>query len=662
MKSRTPGPDIIIHDTILQSNGEHPQVVLVGQPNCGKSTVFNQVAGYRSVSSNFPGATVELTRSHVRIQDQVCDLVDLPGIYSLSSVDALGTEAQRFLLAPGVDLIINVVDASVLSRSLELTIQLLELEKPLLLCLNMVDEAERKGIQIDAEKLAEKLGIPVVKTVASKGVGVPELMNAALQVIRTGAAPRPIRPSRHVEHAIQKLNRIISEKIGDRLLFSKRLMAVKLIEGDEFFTRMAVRLNGEIKQQTSDLQRQLALDHGRPADVVISSERHSLAMNLFEACAVVTKTRRHWRDRLDDILMRNVVGYVIMFGILFLFFVFIFKVGALLEGPLVAFLNHQVELLGRQMQPSSLGYKILAGALQGIGGGIGIVLPYLVPFLVGLAILEDIGYLPRVAFLMDGLMHRIGLHGTAVIPAVLGYGCSVPAVMATRILSTPRDRFIASVIAILAPCSARMTVIFGLVGYYLGGVAAFVIYLLNIIVIACTGALLSRLLKEDSPGLLMEMPKYHFPILRVVLSKTWLRMKDFVILAWPLLIIGSVILSLAEYFQLEHLINQLFYPITAILGLPEVVGTTLIFGILRKELSMLMLMQSLGTTDVGSVLTPVQLLVFTVFVVFYIPCLATVGILAREIGLKRTVFTTLFTLILAIVLSLLTRVIGHLIW
>lgn len=641
-----------------QVNDAHAQIILVGQPNCGKSTVFNQAAGYRSVSSNFPGATVELTHSHVNIQGQVCDLVDMPGTYSLTSVDTLGAEAQHYLLTQPADVIINVVDASVLSRSLELTIQLLELEKPLVLCLNMVDEAERKGIRIDEKKLAASLGIPVVKTIASRGIGVEELMTTALQVIRAGTIPRPIRPSRHVELVIQKLNRLLSETIGDQLPFSKRLLAVKLIEGDKLFTQKAIDLNGHILPSLSELQRQLALAHGRPADVVISSERHSLAMNIFEASAIVTKTRRHWRDRVDDILMRNFLGYFFMFAILFLFFAFIFKIGALLEGPLVAFLNHQLELLARQVPTSSLEYKILAGALQGIGGGIGIVLPYLVPFLIGLALLEDIGYLPRVAFLMDGLMHRLGLHGTAVIPVVLGYGCSVPAVMATRILNTPRDRFIASVIAILAPCSARMTVIFGLVGYYLGGVAAFAIYLLNIIVIAITGAILSRLLKEDSPGLLIEMPKYHFPIPRVIISKTWLRMKDFIILAWPLLIVGSMVLSLAEYYHLEGLINRFFYPITALLGLPEAVGTTLIFGILRKELSMLMLMQALGTTDVATVLSPVQLLVFTVFVVFYIPCLATIGILAKEVGLKRTLYATLFTLILALAIALIARGLG----
>jgi len=281
--------------------------------------------------------------------------------------------------------------------------------------------------------------------------------------------------------------------------------------------------------------------------------------------------------------------------------------------------------------------------------------PYLFPFLMGLSLLEDVGYLPRVAFLLDSFMHRIGLHGKAAIPVFLGYGCNVPAVMATRILESPRDRFIAALAASLVPCSARMTVIFGLVGALFGGGAALALYGLNALVVVISGMVLSRLLPEVSPGMFMEIPVYRFPRIKVALLKTWMRLKDFFIIAWPLLIAGSVVLSLIDHFRLTDPINRFLAPITGVLGLPQIVGMTLVFGILRKELSMLMLFQALGTTDVAAVLDRGQILVFTVFVVFYVPCLATMGVLAKQIGVRKMIFVVILMLVLALILGAITR-------
>ncbi len=302
-------------------------------------------------------------------------------------------------------------------------------------------------------------------------------------------------------------------------------------------------------------------------------------------------------------------------------------------------------------------YFIASGILEGLAGGIAIVLPFLVPFLFGLAFLEDVGYLPRIAFLMDAFLHKIGLHGKAIIPLILGYGCTVPAIMATRILESERDRFIASVLTTMIPCAARITIIFGLVAFYLGPKAAMFVYVLNIIVVAISGKILSNLLPEITPGMIMEIPDYHIPSMKVLLAKVWLRMKEFIVIAWPLLIVGSVALSLLKYWNLERFINQLISPITLLLGLPVAVGVTLIFGVLRKELSMIMLVQALGATDISTVMSATQIMTFTIFVLFYIPCVATIAVLIREIGTKRTVFTLLFTFIIAIVLSIAVRLV-----
>jgi ferrous iron transport protein B len=242
-----------------------------------------------------------------------------------------------------------------------------------------------------------------------------------------------------------------------------------------------------------------------------------------------------------------------------------------------------------------------------------------------------------------------------IIPFILGYGCSVPAVMATRILESRRERIIASILSVMVPCSARSTVIFGLVAYYVGPNAALGIYVLNIFVIAVAGKVMARLMPEEAPGLILEVPAYRLPSARVLLLKTWFRLREFIYVAWPILIVGSVVLSLIEFAHWDVVMNNLLYPITYALSLPKQVGVTLIFGILRKELSLIMLMQALGTNQLGQVLSHLQMMTFTIFVVFYIPCAATIGVLWKEIGGRWTLFTILLTTGLALFLALLTK-------
>ncbi|MCK5148388.1 ferrous iron transport protein B [bacterium] len=649
------------HTNPLFNKEKHPKLVLVGQPNCGKSTLFNEVAGYRSMASNFGGATVEFTESHVKIDGQTYDLIDLPGTYSLTSMDEAEREALRYLITKDIDVMINVVDASLLSRSLELTLQLMELEIPMVLCLNMMDEAERKGIKIDHEALSSRLGIAVVPAVASKGKGISDLFRQSYNVAHNRILANHIIGDQDVESVIAGLEKKLSKQpLPQRI--SPHLLATKLLESDPYFSEI---LGNELKAVESVVvraQKKLVKDHGKSADEVIASQRHALSMNIFEEVAKVRKPDLHWRDRVDDILMHNVWGYAFLILILAVFFNGIFKLGGWIEAPLTGFFENVTNYVLTWTWLPDLGRHIVIGIVQGIGGGIAIVIPFLFPFLMGLALLEDVGYLPRVAFLMDGFMHKIGLHGKAVIPAMLGYGCNVPAVMATRILESRRDRFIAALISSLVPCSARMTIIFGLVGIYMGGTAAMLIYLANFIVLGVLASILSRVMPEVSPGMLFEMPAYQRPTLNKALHKTWFRLKDFFTIAWPLLILGSIILALIEYLGMEELINGLVLPITSILGLPRIVGLTLIFGVLRKELSMLMLFQALGTQQVSDVLSMTQILTFTVFVVFYIPCVATIGALAKQIKWRSTTLIVILSLVIAIIMGLLARVLGAIIW
>jgi ferrous iron transport protein B len=666
------------------------KIALVGQPNSGKSTLFNAVAGYRSLTANFPGTTVEYAGGRARVNGEVLDLVDLPGLYSLNPANPAETCSREFLLAGDWDVVVNVVDASQLARSLELTLELLELEAPLVVCLNMMDEAARKGIVIDVPALADALGAPVVETIATRGQGILETFRVAirLQRKRPSSSPRAFPYAPEVEATVRGLAAalgaaahglppgarqisqldnvghsgettttapcaVVEPVTADAARFpALRFRALQLLQSDP---QRVAQLDPATAEAAESAQRQVAKHLGQPADVVISAARHSACLNLFEHVAQVARPRADWREQVDRVLMHPIWGYVFLALIFLGFFRLVFDVGKLAEAHILAAFDGLVAPLGHLLAPSSLGFAVAKGALLGTAGAFAIVLPYLLPFLIGLSVLEDAGYLARVGYLMDAVMHRLGLHGTATIPILLGYGCSVPAVMATRLLTSRRDRFVAAFLAVLVPCAARMTVIMALVGFYLGAYWALGIYVLNLAVVTLAGNILAKIWPEVAPGMLMEVPPYHHPTLRVVLLKTWWRLREFVVVALPLLIVGSAVLGLIEFFGWQPVINAALSPLTALLGLPTAVGLTLIFGVLRKELSLLMLMQALGTTDVHAVMTSAQIIIFTLFVTFYLPCLATLASMGRELGRKLTAAAATALLLLAIVIGLIAR-------
>jgi ferrous iron transport protein B len=616
------------------------RIALVGQPNCGKSTLFNSVSGYKAVVSNFPGTTIEFVSSKIRLNNREFELVDLPGIYSLSAPDTEEQLSRDYLFKNRPDAVINILDASVLSRSLELTLELLGTGIPMVVCLNMVDEARRKGIIIDADGLAAEIGVPVVPTVAVRGKGVPELFEKVLETGENLNAGAMLPLSLDVEKVIGELEPAASSAAAEFGL-PPRLLSVMLLEEDEQFTE-AVKLKfPKLEHKSASLREKLSERHGRPADMVISSERHGLAMNLFELVARVKPSdHRMFREQIDRYVMGPYSGYVFLAAILLLFFFSVFSLGKHLEEPLLEWFDMLFAYLSGRLDATSLFFTVTNGLVQGFSGGIGIVLPYLVPFIIGLSLLEDIGYLPRAAFLMDSIMHKVGLHGKAIIPFVLSYGCNVPAIMAVKVMERRRDRFITAVLSTLIPCAARTTIIFALAAFYLGPMTAALLYVLNIMVIAVAGSILSRIMPEISPGMIMEIPAYRLPSLRSIASKLWFRLREFIVIAWPFLIAGSVVLSLLEYYKLSGIINGALAPFTTgLLGLPPEVGITLIFGILRKELTLIMLVQALGTSDFSAVMDQEQILVFTVFTLFYVPCLATLGMLRSVAGNAGMIFT-----------------------
>ena len=629
--------------------------ILAGQPNSGKSTIFNSVAGYRSATANFPGSSVTFTVSHALILGREVEVVDLPGIYSLTSSEEIAGMAEGYLLDEEYDLIINVVDASRLGRSLELTEQLLELDRPLIVALNMMDEAVRGGMEVDHEELSRQLGVPVVPTIGRRGLGLKELFRVALQHAHRGEPALALTLDREVEEALEETAELLDGYGVDESV-PRRLMAEKLIERDAYFESEVYASHPELKKKVRGVAAVLQKAHGWSADQVISGSRHAVAHCIEEEVVTHSRPKIGWRERADRLLLHRWTGGPVMVLIFGGLFFIVFRVGQRLELPLVAFTDRLALALAAKLPPETLIGTIAAGALAGIAGGVAIVLPYLLPFLIGLAILEDTGYLPRIAYILDNFMHRIGLHGKSVLPLILGYGCSVPAIMSTRILESRRDRRITAFLASFIPCSARTIVIFGLVAAYLGPLWALFIYLLNLVVVVLLGNILARTMKGASPGLILEIPELQIPNMKTLAAKTWLTLKEFIIIAWPLLVVSSIVLGILEWAHGAAAVNALLSPLTVtLLGLPAAVGLTLVFGILRKELTLVMLVQALGTTQVNTVMSDGQLLTFTLFVVFYVPCVATIAVMAKELGWRDTALISAFSVLLAVVIGVACR-------
>ena len=630
------------------------RIALVGQPNCGKSTIFNHWVGVKAHTSNLPGTTVEFLESDALIDGRSVRIIDLPGTYSLTSLDEAEVETRSVLLGPSVDAIVNILDASLLSRSLELTLELLELGRPMVLCLNMEDEAKRKGITIDAEALAQILGMPVIPAIARRGVGVRVLASTALEAATAGLVPRPIAFGADVERAVRR----IEDVLGDASPppgSSARLAAIKLLEQDSLFVEWATVHSPEGLAATATRAADLEQIRGNDSASLVAAERHARAMQMAEDVSTVGRPTVTWGDRIDAALMHPILGLPLLAAILYALFATVFEVGALVERPLFALFEGWTASLAGILGAQSIAFAAARGALLGVGGAVGLILPYLVPFLIGMTILEDIGYLPRAGYLIDGLMHRIGLHGKSVIPLILGYGCSVPAVMATRILDSRRDRVVTAALAVMAPCVARSTVIFGLVGVFVGPQWAFVLFIVNLIVIAAAGRLLMVLLPTPTPGLLLEIPSYKTPSVRTVAATVWLRVRDFLKTAVPLLVLGSIVMSVLEVVGADAALNWIARPFTWALGLPFVLGIPLLFGIFRKELALVMVIQAVGTAQVAAVLSRGEIVTFTLFVLFYIPCIATIAVLRREFGSRTTLAVLGSTTALALLVGLLSR-------
>lgn len=626
-------------------------IALAGQPNCGKSTIFNAVAGFKVNTGNFSGTTVSFTETRVLLGGKTVRLIDLPGTYSISSHDLAEKEARDFLLSGNVDVIINVLDSSILGRSLELTIQLLEMNIPMVMALNMYDESQEKGITIDLGLLKTLTGVEAFPVIAVEGTGVRELFDAALRISREQFMPVQPVYDRDVEECIADITLRYPDAVRHTLDMDERFVIIRLLEMDNDFELHVGKIDRDFLGYVTEKRRALAEMHNWPESGVFASHRHAVVFDLFEQIAKVThKTGLNLRERIDHFIINPMGGLVAIVGLLFFMFFASFLLGDAISGIIEA----PLDALGRKVVGMTGGIAAIAvsGLYDGIVAGVGIVLPYLLPLLVLMAVLEDSGLLPRIAFMVDGLLHRFGLHGKSAIPIILGYGCNVPAIMAARNMEYERDRVLTMLIVPFIACSARTVIILALAGKYLGAAYTTAIYVGNILVALAVSFVLSKLQADPSPGIIMDVPPLRRPYPGLVARKVWWRLNEFLTFAWPVIVVSSLVLAFLSHAGIDRAIDHVLAPITTgILNLPETTGITLFLGIFRKELTLLMLNQSLGTGDVSTVLSSAQILVLVVFTVLYIPCIATISTLWKEGGWKVALYSVVLNTTIALLVA-----------
>ena len=627
-------------------------IALAGNANVGKSAIFNQLTGVDQIIGNWPGKTVERAEGLLLHSGKRIRVIDLPGIYSFSTYSMEELVSRDFIALEHPDAVINVIDASALERNLFFTIQLLELAPPLLIAVNQIDLAEKKGITIDTKKLSTLLGVPVVPTVAIRGKGIPALTDAITGLMQDHPVPPVLRYGREVEERIVKIISLLDTVTTQ---YPVRWTAIKLLERDPAIMQIVSQQDPGIVENAGLLADEIESIHGEPVCVVMSAERYQIADRI-AAEAIIMRTpgegpqKKSLTDTLDQIVLHPILGYLAVIAVIGGLLVWTFLIGAQVSTFLANFLS-QFE----QYEPvisAPLTDVLWNGAFTGFVAGVTLIIPYVLPFYILLAVIEDSGYLTRISVMLDRGMHKLGLHGKAIIPLILGYGCNVPAVYSCRIMETPKQKTLAAFLVTLVPCTARTVVILGLVAAFVNIWWALALYAFDILLILIVGRIAFKAVPGESAGLIMEMPDYHVPSLSVVLKQTWARTKSLVWIVFPAYIIGSALIQAFYAAGLLNPVNDMLAPVTVIwLGLPAVIGITLIFGIVRKELTILTLAVIFGTTNFAAIMSPVQLIVLALVSMLYIPCFSVILVLASEFGWKKALAISAAEIIMAIAIG-----------
>ena len=528
-------------------------IALAGNPNSGKTTLFNNITGTRQKVGNWPGVTVEKKEGIVSKHGYDLKIVDLPGTYSLTPFSVEEIIARDYVLEECPDVLIDIIDASNLERSLYLATQLREIDCKVIFALNMADVARTRGLKIDAEKLSELLDLPVVFTIGNKNEGIDTLLQKAIELAKSKSEisqKRKVKYSKDIESSIAKLQRSIEKKVAGRLPYNTRWTAIKLLEDDRIVKERVVQKAGDngqdIIQEIQELRKKLIDRFDEEPEIVMTDERYGFIAGIIkEVLTTSTKNRIDISRNIDLVLTHRFIGFPLFIFFIWAMFQLTFSLGAYPMDWIDIGVGGISALFESFLPDSLLKDLLINGIIAGVGSVI-IFLPNILILFFCIALFEDTGYMSRAAFLMDKIMHLIGLHGKSFIPMLMGFGCSVPAVIATRTLESEKDRILTILITPFMSCSAKLPVYIILTGTFFSakaGSVIFAIYIFGIIAAFVSGRLFrSTLLKGADAPFVMELPPYRAPMLKSLLIHMWDRGKMFLKKMGGIILIGSVVI------------------------------------------------------------------------------------------------------------------------
>ncbi|MCD6199957.1 MAG: ferrous iron transport protein B [Deltaproteobacteria bacterium] len=702
-------------------------IALAGNPNSGKTTIFNNITGTRQKVGNWPGVTVEKKEGIVSKYGYELKIIDLPGTYSLTPFSVEEIIARDFVLDECPDVVIDIIDASNLERSLYLATQLREIDCKVLFALNMADIASTRGIKIDAEKLSELLDLPIVFTIGNKNEGIDALLKKAVELAGSDidtSGKRKVKYNKDIENSISELRSFIEKNSGISLPYKTRWTIIKLLENDEIVKERVFQKAGDQGRniiQEVQLHRELLADRfNDDPEIVMTDERYGFIAGIIkEVLTTITKQRIDISRNIDLVLTNRFIGFPIFIFFIWAMFQLTFSLGAYPMEWLDTSVNWFSMSLDGLLPDSLLKDLVINGVIAGVGSVI-VFLPNILILFFCIALFEDTGYMSRAAFLMDRIMHLIGLHGKSFIPMLMGFGCSVPAIMATRTLESEKDRILTILITPFMSCSAKLPIYIVLAGIFFSaeaGTVIFCIYFAGIILAIVTGRLFrSTLLRGADAPFVMELPPYRVPMVKSLIIHMWDRSKMFLKKMGGVILIGSVVIwtlsafprniqyshdyvaetnsvialynteiTTANGLDRQHIekkrdaaiaelemarksekmeksymgrIGKILAPVFAPLGIDWRGSVALLTGFVAKEIvvstmGILYLAGDKGSDTLKNALlssdmTPLSALAMMVFVLLYLPCLATVATIKQETGsFKWTLFSITYSTSLA---------------
>ena len=630
-------------------------VALVGQPNVGKSTVFNILTGLSQHVGNWPGKTVEKKEGTHRADNVLIRIVDLPGTYSLTAFSEEERVARDFIIKEKPDLVVLILNAAALERGLYLLSEVLLLNRPVILAINMLDVASDQGIEIDTRALQDSLGIPVIPMVAKRNSGIKELVNQIATIASCEYKYNPELPEVSADH--QDIYEDILKQVRPYIHepYTSEWVTIKLMEGDPEVSTM---VEGKAQKSAWNEILNLLIKHEDALHAVVNGRYDWIekisraAVSRFKMGQVVLT------DRIDHILTRPILGIPILLAVMAFVFFLTYAVGV----PLQGWLSDQFQHFIKFCEPFTTGWPAwLQGLmLNGVIGGAGSVLtflPILLIFFAIMAFLEDIGYMARAAFVMDRIMHLVGLHGKSFIPMCLGFGCNVPAVLGARIIETRKARMITLLLIPFVPCTARLAVLTLVSAAVFGSNAAYVswsILALNIVVLGIAGIFVNKTLwKQDAP-FIMELPIYHSPDIKTIMMVIWSRTISFIRKAGTVILGVSLIVWLLSYFPSGNVedsflasFGKLLQPLGVPLGLDWKMITALLTGLVAKEnvVATLGVLYSVGREGLSNILptimSPESAAAFLVVMMLFMPCAATIAVLKKEMNSNKWFYSSI---------------------